>query len=118
MEYSAPFAELKKAKKIEKTKEKKLEKALRQLIMPDKGLKIKPAKGLCIKLLAFGFIGLPDRLCLLPGGVIFFVEVKTEGKTLTGRQKFVRRQISNLGFKVWLLDSEEVLTKIKTEYDL
>ena len=36
--------------------------------------------GLCLKLLSQHMIGLPDRLCLLPKGKAFFVEVKTTGK--------------------------------------
>lgn len=38
--------------------------------------------GLCIKLLCDQCIGLPDRLCLLPGGKVAFVELKTTGKSL------------------------------------
>lgn len=38
--------------------------------------------GLCLKLPAVYFTGLPDRLCLLPGGLGYFVETKSSGRSL------------------------------------
>ena len=39
---------------------------------------VRSAGGLCIKLPANLYRGIPDRLILLPGGRIYFVELKTE----------------------------------------
>ena len=36
--------------------------------------------GMCIKLLCNHILGLPDRLCLYPGGKLAFVELKTTGE--------------------------------------
>ena len=52
----------------EKTVEQKLVKAVRA------------AGGICPKWTAPGFDGLPDRIVLLPGGRMGFVEVKAPGK--------------------------------------
>ena len=36
--------------------------------------------GWCIKMLSTHLTGLPDRVCLFPGGIIFFAEIKTTKK--------------------------------------
>ena len=61
--------------------------------------------GLCIKLLSQHFIGLPDRICLFPGGVIAFVELKTTGAKPRKIQTFVHDKIRSLGFRVEVIDS-------------
>ena len=38
--------------------------------------------GLALKFTSPGFDGVPDRLVLLPGGRIAFIELKAPGKTL------------------------------------
>jgi len=70
---------------------------------------IKKAKGLCIKLLPLMFTGLPDRLILLPGGVIHFIETKSLGDSPRKRQLFVHRQLASLGFIVLIIDSNQKL---------
>lgn len=68
---------------------------------------VKRAGGWAIKLLPGLITGLPDRLVLLPGGKIAFAEIKTTGKKPTKIQKVVHKQIRDLGFYVWVLDSTE-----------
>lgn len=46
--------------------------------------------GLALKFTSPGFDGVPDRLVLLPGGKIAFIELKAPGKTLRPLQ--VRRK--------------------------
>mgnify|MGYP002750418290 CR=1 FL=1 len=46
---------------------------------------IKKKGGWCLKFVSPGTAGVPDRICLLPGGVIAFVEVKT--RTGASREK-------------------------------
>jgi hypothetical protein len=53
-------------------KEKILEK---KLVKP-----IKEAGGIASKFISPGFAGMPDRIVLLPGGGMGFVEVKAPGK--------------------------------------
>lgn len=71
---------------------------------------IKALGGLALKLIASGFTGLPDRLILMPGGRIFFVELKNGNKgTLSARQTVVHKMLNKLGFKVWIVKDEETL---------
>jgi hypothetical protein len=65
--------------------------------------------GLSLKLTSPFFTGLPDRLNLMPGGIVRFTEIKTTGKDLEPRQEFVKNQLEGLGFKVAVLDDEKTL---------
>jgi hypothetical protein len=67
--------------------------------------KIKSLGGIPIKLLSYLFAGLPDRMCLLPGGRIIFVELKTTGKLPTRIQIIVHRKLRDLGFVVLVIDT-------------
>ena len=73
--------------------------------------------GMALKFVSPGCDGVPDRLVLLPGGKVGFVEVKAPGKKPRPLQ--VRRisQIRKLGFPVFVVDGmeqiEEVLQTIK-----
>ena len=73
---------------------------------------VKNSGGIAPKLVSPGFDGMPDRLVLLPGGKIGFVEVKAPGKV--ARHGLLRR----LGFKVYVLDDPEqiggILDEIRT----
>ena len=65
---------------------------------------IKPVRelgGLCLKFVTPGFTGVPDRIILLPGGVIRFVETKQPGKKERARQRLVHRLLRSLGFIVY-----------------
>lgn len=63
--------------------------------------------GWAIKLLATQVTGLPDRLILLPGGRVYFVELKSYGKKPTKIQEIVHNKIRALGFDVLIIDSKE-----------
>lgn len=71
--------------------------------------------GLCIKLLSQHFIGLPDRLCILPGGIMAFVELKTTGAKPRRIQTFVHDKIRSLGFRVDVIDSVQGAKDLVTE---
>jgi len=68
---------------------------------------VKKIGGWAVKLLSGLVTGLPDRLILLPGGVVAFVEVKTTGKNASARQMWVHEKLKALGFRVEVLDSKE-----------
>lgn len=76
------------------------EKAIEQKLT----LMVKRQGGICLKFVSPGFDGVPDRIVLLPGGCMAFVEVKAPGEKprplQTSRHKLLRR----LGFKVYILD--------------
>lgn len=72
--------------------------------------KVKALGGLALKLIASGFTGLPDRLVLLPGGRVFFVELKNgSAGRLSARQVVVHKLLEKLGFPVWVISTEEQL---------
>ena len=60
--------------------------------------RVKRAGGLCLKWVCPGWAGVPDRLVLLPGGLVYFVELKRpkDGK-LSRRQKWWRDKLHALG---------------------
>ena len=82
-------------------KEKPLERKIK-ILVERKG-------GQCIKLVSMFFTGLPDRMVLMPGGRVYFAEMKTTGEDLSPRQKLVRALLQKLGFSVYKIDSEETL---------
>ncbi len=57
--------------------------------------------GLSLKLLPLHFAGLPDRLVILPGGLILFVEVKAPGGKLSALQKIAHNRLDTLGCNVY-----------------
>jgi len=60
--------------------------------------------GIAPKFVSPGLSGMPDRLVLLPGGHIAFVEVKAPGKVPRPLQEARQRMLRKLGFKVYVLD--------------
>ncbi len=77
---------------------------------------IKALGGFCLKLVTPGFTGIPDRLILLPGGVVRFVETKRPGKTETRRQEYVHGQLRALGFTVYsTIDTVEKIKAVVAE---
>lgn len=73
--------------------------------------------GWCLKLPAIHNAGLPDRICLFPGGRILFVELKAPGKKPRKIQLFMHRKIRALGFRVEVVDTPEQIKKIIKEYE-
>lgn len=72
--------------------------------------KIKRVGGVCWKWT--GMAGVPDRIAVLPGGVVAFIEVKTHGGKLSALQKVVHAAIRALGvpvFVVWNKQHIDVL---------
>lgn len=74
---------------------------------------VKKAGGWSIKLLSLHVIGLPDRICLMPGGIVFFAEIKTTNKNPTKIQLLVHKKIQALGFKVVVIKSSEDINNLK-----
>lgn len=68
---------------------------------------VKCRGGLALKLTSSSWVGIPDRLVLLPQGSLGFVEVKAPGKVPRPLQVRRLEQLKNLGFKVYVLDSLE-----------
>ena len=75
---------------------------------------VKAAGGIAPKLVSPGFDGMPDRMILLPGGRVGFVEVKSPGKEPRPLQAARHRMLRRLGFKVYVLDDEKQIQTILT----
>ena len=71
--------------------------------------------GIAVKFVSPGFDGMPDRIVLLPGGHIGFVEVKAPGEKPRPLQLSRHGLLRRLGFKVYVLDDEQQIEKIITE---
>ena len=74
--------------------------------------------GVAVKLAATGISGMPDRLILLPGGRMAFVETKAPGKKPRALQEQRMLMLERLGFRCFVIDSvgriREVLDEIQT----
>lgn len=90
------------------TLEKDIERQLRRAV-ENRG-------GLCLKWVCPGWSGVPDRIVLLPGARIFFVETKRpKGGKLSALQKKWREWITALGFPHRVIWNTEDLEKFKEE---
>lgn len=59
--------------------------------------------GVCLKWNS-GEAGVPDRICLLPGGTVIFVETKKpQGGRLSKLQEYQIDRLRDLGFRCWVL---------------
>lgn len=82
---------------LEKEIEKKLRTAVKQI------------GGIALKFVSPGMAGVPDRLVLLPNGRIYFVELKRQGEKMRPLQVKRKRQLEELGFSVFCIDSASAL---------
>ena len=87
--------------------EKKIERKL--------SLMVKKRGGICPKWVSPGYDGVPDRIVLLPDGCVGFVEVKAPGQKPRPLQTARHKVLRNLGFRVYMLDSEEQIGGILDE---
>lgn len=63
--------------------------------------------GLCVKFPPLFFRGFPDRIVLLPGGLIIFVELKAPSEKPRLIQTKVHGKLKALGFRVEVIDTIE-----------
>lgn len=81
--------------------------------------KIATLGGFCLKWVCPGWSGVPDRIILLPGARIYFVETKRpKGGKLSAMQLKWREWLTKLGFSCWTVwtfeELEEFLRYIET----
>ena len=65
---------------------------------------VKKLGGIALKLVCPSFDGVPDRLVLMPGGKLYFVEVKRPGAKPRPLQVARHQMLRRLGFLVFVLD--------------
>ncbi len=79
---------------------------------------VKAGGGIAPKFTSPGFDGMPDRIVLLPGGHMAFVEVKAPGKRPRSIQLARHELLRRLGFMVYVLDNDkqigDLLDEIRT----
>lgn len=76
---------------------------------------VRAVGGVAVKFVSPGLDGMPDRLALLPGGKMAFVEVKAPGKKPRPLQQARHRMLKRLGFQVYVLDDEKQIGGIIDE---
>mgnify|MGYP003653345623 CR=1 FL=1 len=69
--------------------------------------RVKAAGGLALKWVSPSLAGVPDRIVILPGGRVFFVEVKRPGGKTRPIQERVIGLIRRLGVDVHVIDTRE-----------
>ena len=74
--------------------------------------RVKQLGGRAYKFVSPGNNGVPDRIVMLPGGKLFFVELKAPGKETTALQDAQIDRISKLGQDVFVVDSKEKVENI------
>lgn len=77
--------------------------------------KIRQRGGICLKLQGNMYAGMPDRLILLSEGRVIFVELKSEGIKPRKLQLVRHEELRALGFKVFVIDTQEKLIQFLNE---
>lgn len=74
---------------------------------------IESVGGQCFKWVSPGNRGVPDRIVLMPGQKICFVETKREnGGRIRNLQKYRAKQIESYGFKTFFIKTKSQVDKL------
>ena len=71
--------------------------------------------GVALKFVSPGCAGMPDRIVMMKGGKMGFVELKAPGKKPRPIQTRRIRQMRNMGFKVFVVDGMEQIGSVLDE---
>jgi hypothetical protein len=75
--------------------------------------RVKDVGGLCIKLNPAGYVGIPDRLVVLPGGRVLFVEVKKPRGGVISKAQFAwRNRLVEMGFAHMFVFTREAVDEM------
>lgn len=77
--------------------------------------KVKKSGGKALKFTSQGMNGMQDRLVLIPGGKVAFVELKAPGEKLEPLQEKRARDLRAMGFLVYKVDSKEAIDSFIAE---
>lgn len=89
---------------MQNIREVKVERALRKAA--------ETAGGKAYKFISPGTLGVPDRIVVLPGGMVCFVEVKAPGEKPRPSQRHVLRQLYRIGAGVATVDNERTARRL------
>lgn len=81
------------------------------------GKQIKQMGGLYMKFTSPGNIGVPDRIIILPGGKMLFVELKTSTGRLTTMQVFQINRLRALGCDARVVYGMRGARQLKEEFN-
>lgn len=70
-------------------------------------LEVKKRGGLALKFISPGMSGVPDRLIMMKGGRLAFIELKAPKNKMRLLQIKRKRQLEALGFLVYCIDNKE-----------
>ena len=81
---------------------------------------VKAMGGMCLKWVCPGNRGVPDRIALLPGGRVAFIEMKRpKGSRVDPLQEYWSRVLSRLGFKTYTIftpgELEQTIQRLKED---
>lgn len=65
--------------------------------------------GMALKYTSQYHRGIPDRICLIPPGILTFVELKSTGQKPTKLQEHAMEKLTSLGFDCLVIDTTEKL---------
>lgn len=71
-------------------------------------LEVKKRGGRAYKFVSPGRVNVPDRICIMPGGRVFFVECKAPTKDLRAAQRRELERMKALGAEVFVLNKCDV----------
>lgn len=73
---------------------------------------VKKRGGVAYKFTSPGHVGVPDRILVMPDGVLRFVEVKAPGKRPTLLQQRTIERLNSLGHVALWVDSKESIDEV------
>ncbi len=71
---------------------------------------------LCLKYSNPNMVGYPDRLLVLPGGSVIWVELKSKGRKPTKIQQVRIAGLRNRGHYVWVIDNRKSIDSLMEKY--
>lgn len=78
---------------------------------------VKKAGGIAYKFTSPGNSGVPDRLVVLPGGYVYFVELKAPSKKPSKLQERQIQRLTELGCNVLVIESKNLVDLLIQHYE-
>ena len=93
--------------------DRKIENIVRHADVSEKAIeaylvrRVKDLGGVCLKYSNPGVVGYPDRVVLLPGGFVVWVELKSKGRKPNRVQQLRIAQLREMGHNVAVVDGKD-----------